>query len=115
MKTLLTLVCITFALINGNTAEIIFKVNMNEKVLQGAFNPSRDYVDVAGTFNSWGGKSLRLSDEDNDLIYEIRIEDFMIGERIDFKFRINGSWDGTEEFPGGGANQRHARKEENEI
>ncbi len=86
---------------------ITFQVNMSYQIQSGKFNPSSDYVDVAGTFNDWGGTQQQLSDDDNDDIWEITVSNFTANQNIEFKFRINSQWDGTEEFPGGGANRTH--------
>jgi len=85
---------------------VTFQVNMSYMIEQGRFDPASDFVDVAGNFNGWGDNPLTpLSDLDADSIYEVTVDGFTIGQDIQFKFRINGQWDGTEEFPGGGANR----------
>jgi hypothetical protein len=73
----------------------------------GKFDPAEDFVDVAGTFNEWGGEELILTPLDDEfLTYTITIPDLEVGETYEFKFRINGSWsDDTAEFPGGGPNR----------
>ncbi len=88
----------------GATTNIIFNVNMKYMEMLGKFNPKVDFVDLAGTFNSWG--STRLSDADGDLIYSVQIP-LTIGSVVQFKARINGLWNGLEEFPGGGPNRSY--------
>jgi hypothetical protein len=41
--------------IQAQTASVTFKVNMKYAIEAGKFNPSADFVDVAGSFNSWSG------------------------------------------------------------
>ncbi len=95
------------SIIFGQSVEILFQVNMNYRIDQGMFNPSFQFVDVAGSFNGWDGTEHRLSDSNQDGIYERVIPGFIIGESIEFKFRIDGKWDGREEFPGGGPNRSY--------
>lgn len=84
------------------TPVIVFKVDMQDQINQGNFDPASDYVDIAGSFNGWDGTNHHLSATAcNDAIWQIMIADsFTVDEAIQFKFRINGSWD-TAEFPGG--------------
>ena len=84
-----------------NPTLIRFLVNMSYQITQGNFNPSVQYVDVAGTFNDWSGTQLDLVDND---IYTIVISDINPGDQIEFKFRIDGDWDNSE-FPGGYSNR----------
>ena len=85
---------------------VTFQVRMSEQVRLGVFDPEQDSVDLAGTFNGWGGSPLTpLSDADGDTVYEITLEGFTAAQNIEYKFRINGLWDGTEEFPGVGYNR----------
>ena len=82
---LLMMVSFSFA------ANVTFKVNMMAPIDQGIFNPTSDYVDIAGSFNGWDGASHHLTDADSDSIWDITI-DIAEGD-IQFKFRLNGSWD----------------------
>ncbi len=87
---------------------VTFQVRMGYQIGLGTFDPANDFVDLAGTFNSWGTNPLTpLADPDGDTTYEVTLTGFTPSEQIEFKFRINGLWDGTEEFPGGGANRVH--------
>ena len=79
---------------------------MAQQIVLGNFDPATDFVDLAGTFNGWGTAPLTpLTDADGDSIYEVTLDGFTASESIEFKFRINGQWDGTEEFPGIGNNR----------
>jgi glycosidase len=87
---------------------VTFQVRMSFQVELGNFDPGSDFVDLAGTFNDWGNDPLTpLTDADGDTIYEITLDGFTPSEYIEFKFRINGQWDGTEEFPGPGNNRSY--------
>ena len=96
---------------------VTFRVRMAHQVAQGAFTPSSNFVDLAGTFNGWGTDPLTvLTDADGDTIYDITLDGFTPFEEIQFKFRLDGLWDGREEFPGGGPNRTHVVQEaDNEI
>ena len=90
-----------------NPTIVIFKVNMNYWIELGKFDSEIDFVDVAGTFNDWQG-SDNMDDSDNDGIYETTYTNIDDGEYIEYKFRINGSWDNeTCEFPNGGPNRTY--------
>ncbi len=88
-------------------ASLQFNVNMSWQIETGHFNPQEDFVDVAGDFNDWGGALTPLSDDNNDSIYNVTLDGFYVGQDIQFKFRMNGVWDGNEEFPGGGPNRQY--------
>ena len=90
---------------------------MSHQISEGNFDPSTEFVDVAGTFNSWGGTVNALSDPDGDEIWEATItdDDFIPGNTIEFKFRYNGAWDDREEFPGAGNNRSHTVGETDET
>lgn len=96
----------TFSLF-AQSVPIHFMVNMSYQEELGKFNPASDFVDIAGTFNSWNGSNHVLSLSDEPGIYQISIDGFTPGSSIQFKFRINGTWDGNEEFPGGGPNRNY--------
>ncbi len=84
---------------------VTFEVNMSYQIKTGNMDPSSDYVDIAGSFNGWDGANHHLTDADADSVWEITLDSLMApGDVIEFKFRINGSWD-TSEFPSGGPNR----------
>lgn len=89
----------------SESASITFNVRMNYQIEQGSFDPEQDFVDVAGTFNNWGSTLTRLEDSDGDSVYTVVVDGFSVGSTIEYKFRLNGRWDGTEEFPGTGNNR----------
>lgn len=83
---------------------VIFAVNMARAESIGQFDHTTDFMDVAGSFNDWGG-SNQLFDDDADLIYVSTPPAIAPADAtIQYKFRINGNWD-TSEFPGGGPNR----------
>ncbi len=86
---------------------LTLNVNMSYWTATGVFNPTTDFVDVAGSFNGWNGANCHLTTIDN-IIYTFTFDTLQAGTSYDFKFRINGSWlDATCEFPSGGPNRSY--------
>ena len=104
---LFTILILLFFSVHSQSISITFEVNMSYQIEQGKFNPQTEFVDVAGTFNNWGGTLRSLSDDDGDSIWVATISGFTVGQNIEFKFRYNGEWDDREEFPGAGNNRTH--------
>lgn len=78
------------------------------------FDPSTDFVDVAGSFNSWNGADNHLTQvnsTDSINYYSVTISGIEVGTTLEFKFRINGSWADSSEFPGGGPNRKYLVRE----
>jgi len=97
---------------------VTFNVNMSYwKTGLNLFNPANDFVDIASDFNDWGnGFNYTLTPDANDSIYSITINTLSAGDSINFKFRINGSWDNsTCEFPNGGPNRAYKVLAENNV
>jgi hypothetical protein len=90
---------------NPDTHPVIFEVDMNNEIQSGNFNPSVDYLDIAGSMNGWEGH-LVLIDRDWTAggIYTTKLLIDKYNPNIEFKFRINGDWT-TSEFPEGGPNR----------
>ena len=89
------------------TFYVEFNVNMKYQIHIGAFDPTTDSLDVAGSFNDWAGsEDSWLEDADNDSVWTVsgEIEALSPDRVLEFKFRINGNWD-TSEFSGGGPNR----------
>ena len=89
-------------------ASLTFVVNMSKYIAAGNFRPRTDTVDVAGNFNSWDGTQniMGLVANSDSSIYSITIPGFHDGDQLQFKFRINSSWNDTSvEFPYGGPNR----------
>ena len=105
---LMIFVAALVAATNAQAVDVTFKVRMAYQVELGNFDPDSEFVDLAGTFNGWGTDPLTpLADADGDTIYEVTVEGFTPSEYIEFKFRLNGQWDGREEFPGPGNNRAY--------
>lgn len=87
---------------------LTFIVDMSKYKEADNFNPATDTVDIAGTFNGWDGTLNIMSmvaDSDSSK-YSITIPGFHDGDELEFKFRINSSWNDTAvEFPYGGPNR----------
>lgn len=65
------------------------------------------FVDIAGNFNDWDGTNFKLKMSVTDSnFYSIEIPGFFVGNELEFRFRINGSWNAdTVEFANGGLNR----------
>ncbi len=107
MRLLLLIALFLVPAARAQTVAIDFEVDMRYRITEGLFDPATQYVDLAGTFNGWDGAGDRLSDADGDSVYAVTRDGFAVGERIAFKFRIDGSWEGTEEFPNAGPNREY--------
>lgn len=87
---------------------LTFTVNMSNYKAAGKFNPRIHTVDVAGNFNDWDGKRNLLSivPSSDSSIYSTTISGFLDGDALQFKFRINSTWnDSIVEFPYGKPNR----------
>lgn len=104
---ILTALIASFSFAVAQDINVHFAVNMNYQAAQSNFDPADDFVDIAGTFNGWGSTITPLEDPDADGIHRTTISGFSEYDYIEFKFRINGTWDGTEEFPGVGNNRTY--------
>jgi hypothetical protein len=87
---------------------LTFIVNMSNYIADSLFNPKTDTVDVAGTFNNYDGTKniLSIVPGTDSSVYSTTIPGFLDGDRLEFKFRINSSWDDSiVEFPYGQPNR----------
>jgi hypothetical protein len=87
---------------------LTFIVDMSKYTAAGLFNPATDTVDIAGNFNNWDGTShiMAMVPESDSAKYAVTIAGFYDGMELEFKFRINSSWNDTAlEFPYGGPNR----------
>jgi len=75
-------------------------VDMRCQVELGNFDPSNDFVDVAGSFNGWGDPGSGPLTDLGDTTYSVDLN-LEAGVIHEFKFRINANWD-TSEFPNSG-------------
>ncbi len=86
-------------------APATFNVDMTKHIASGEFKPGTDFVDVAGSFNSWSG-SAHMTDPEADGIYTLTLEGMPVSQVIEYKYRINGDWN-TSEYPNGGPNRKY--------
>lgn len=88
------------------TWPIKFMVDMSEEIAEGRFVKDEDYLDIAGTINGWGGHNIlhHYGDENNIYRLSYYVDTTPPNPNMEFKFRINGSWDNSE-FPAGGPNR----------
>ncbi|MGB4653923.1 MAG: choice-of-anchor J domain-containing protein [Bacteroidales bacterium] len=85
-----------------------FLVDMKNYILSDVFDTKTDFVDIVGNFNAWDGSRhvLNAGSGNDSSIYSITISGFKLNDLLEFKFRINGSWnDSTVEFPHGKPNR----------
>ena len=85
------------------TADVVFNVDMTQPIANGTFHPGTDFVDVSGTFNSWG-PSAHFTDADNDGIYTLTLPAMPVFNKIEYLYRINGT---TSEALAKGANRAY--------
>lgn len=81
---------------------LTFTVDMSRYIADSLFNPRTDTVDVAGTFNTFDGTKniLSIVPGSDSSVYSTTIPGFLDGDHLEFKFRINSSWNDTAvEFP----------------
>jgi hypothetical protein len=72
------------------TADVVFNVDMTLPIANGTFNAGSDFVDVTGTFNSWGS-SAHMTDADGDGTYTLTVPALQIFQNLEYKYRINGT------------------------
>jgi alpha-amylase len=79
---------------------VTFRINMNPMISAGKFNPATQSVDIVATFNNFGADSVTTlkKDANGDGIYSITISGFPIGSTISYKYRIDSTNNGIEEF-----------------
>ena len=82
---------------NQDTGKIAvtFQCHMNIQQTLGNFDPSTDYLDIAADFNGWGAWDL-LYDQYQTGVYKVTNlfdKSLIGGAPLEFKFRINGSWE----------------------
>lgn len=87
---------------------LVFSVNMSNYIAAGKFDPRADTVDLAGTFNNWQGTDniLSIVPDTDSTVYATTVFGFVDGDQLEFKFRINSTWDDSiVEFPYGQPNR----------
>lgn len=87
---------------------LTFIVNMSKYIADSLFFPRTDTVDIAGNFNNFIGTRniLSIVPGTDSAIYSTTIPNFVDGDHLEFKFRINSTWDDSiVEFPYGQPNR----------
>ncbi len=85
---------------------VTIRVDMNDEIIKGAFNPLVDSVTVAGSFQGWNSNTDKLKDDNADGIYEINLP--LAAGSYEYKFIKNGAgWEGgiTGNCVNGGGNR----------
>jgi alpha-amylase len=98
----------------SQSTSVEFRVNMNYLISEGQFLPDTETVDIAGTFNGWGSTLTSMTDSDSDGIYIVSVT-LTVGTNVEFKFRINGQWNGREEFPNAGPNRSYTVEQDGVV
>jgi len=101
--------------VSAQTVSVTFQVNMSYQIELGKFDPATEFVDVAGSFNGWGSPLTILFDPDSNKIYEVIVDGFVPSSTIEYKYRLNGQWDGREEFPGLGNNRIYTVQSDSNV
>jgi hypothetical protein len=92
---------------------VTLSVNMTREMANGRFAAKENYVAVVGTMNGWSADwEDELFDEDADGIYVTSPPAFAPvggeGDTMEYKFRIDASWDDAKhEFPGGAPGRKY--------
>ncbi|MCS5628596.1 MAG: hypothetical protein NZ935_13495, partial [Planctomycetes bacterium] len=58
----------------ATNVELTFRVNMNTQIGLGRFNPDIDFPVVRGTINGWGCSEAMLETDDEEGVYELRVQ-----------------------------------------
>jgi len=94
--------------------DVTMQCSMAVQALLGNFTIGSDFVDVAGNFTNWENNAIVLDDSDGDSVYSYTITGLIPGQKLEYKFRINDSWD-TSEFPGDGPNRVYTVPDTNSV
>ena len=75
------------------TVGVVFRVDLNDEIVSGNFDPATGTVSVAGSFQGWTPEATPLTDPDGDNIYTA-VVDIAAGTAIQYKFVIgSGGWE----------------------
>ncbi|OGU61756.1 MAG: hypothetical protein A2V66_05260 [Ignavibacteria bacterium RBG_13_36_8] len=86
---------------DGLDATITFNIDMSVIEGLGNFDPTTEFVYVAGTITDpgWGEGALQMTDDDADLVYTVDADGLFGGETYEFKFihsagaAVDGDWE----------------------
>lgn len=85
---------VTYTILPLGDKAVTFIVDIS--TLEG-FDPAEDVIDVAGSFNGWGGSDPFEVDPENANLYTFTTNaDLRPDQVLNFKFRLNQSWDTAE-------------------
>ncbi|MBI9066799.1 MAG: CotH kinase family protein [Salinivirgaceae bacterium] len=90
---------------SNELAYITFNYNMNKQIQDGNFVQNIDFIDIAGTFNSWNG-SVLIYDGDDDGIHTATLFGYTANQAIEYKARMGAIWEGGEFYDLGEAGNR---------
>ena len=79
------------------STSVMFEVDMNAMIGSGDFLTSES-VDIVADFNNFGASTTILSDADLDGVYSVTMSNLDVGSKINYKYRINATNGGREEF-----------------
>jgi len=71
------------------SADVTFNVDLNAHIANNEFHPGTDNVDVVGFTSVWMGPAA-MTDADADGIYTVTVAGLPVGQRIEYKYRVNG-------------------------
>ncbi|MCF8378775.1 MAG: T9SS type A sorting domain-containing protein [Bacteroidales bacterium] len=98
-----------FIPLNFEKTSVTFNVDMSYQIFLGNFDPVFDFLDLAGNFNFWGNPGATMTDAADgkiDSIYSVTVTDLVVGQNIEYKFRINKDWS-TSELAGLNLNRKY--------
>jgi len=101
---LFSLLLISGVLLQAQTVDVTFQVDMSVKIATGYFNPGSDVVTCPGGFNNWlneppANTEKVMTDPDNDSVYTITIA-MAPSATYEYKFNIGLGWNGKDETGG---------------
>jgi len=98
------------------TTSVKLMVDMNDLIEDGGFDPDSESVILISSENAMGAEEQVLNDEDGDGIHTLALSNLNIGSSIEFKFGINETENGREEFPNSDRLRTYLVKEgENQV
>ncbi len=80
---------------DANVAFVNFTYNMSQPIATAGFNIETDFIDLPGTFNNWAPK-VKYVDNNADSLIRFTVFGLTKGETIEYKARINASWNTCE-------------------
>lgn len=99
-----------------STQGVVFRVDLNDEIVGGNFDPATGTVSVAGSFQGWTPEATPLTDPDGDYVYTA-VVDIPAGTSIQYKFVIgSGGWESNVgDCPGSEGGNRGATVQANTV